>query len=46
MTIRSKSFAFLIYVIIGVVVAWNRDYIDFAWLKARLAFCSPFSCGG
>jgi hypothetical protein len=34
MTIRFRSFAFLIYVIIGIVVAWNRGYIAFGWLKA------------
>jgi hypothetical protein len=34
MTVRFRSFAFLIYVIIGIVVAWNRGYIVLAWLKA------------
>ncbi len=34
MTVRFRSLAFLIYVIIGIVVAWNRGYIIFAWLKA------------
>jgi hypothetical protein len=30
MTVRFRSLAFLIYVIIGIVVAWNRGYIIFA----------------
>ena len=34
MTVRFRSLAFLIYVIIGIVVAWNHGYIFFAWLKA------------
>jgi hypothetical protein len=34
MTVRFRSLAFLIYVIIGIVVAWNRGYIILAWLKA------------
>jgi hypothetical protein len=33
MTVRFKSLAFLIYVIIGIVVAWNRGYLALAWLK-------------
>ena len=33
MTIRFRSIAVLIYVIIGIVVAWDRGYIFFAWLK-------------
>jgi hypothetical protein len=33
MTVRFRSLAFLIYVIIGIVIAWNRGYIFFAWLK-------------
>jgi hypothetical protein len=28
-----QGLAFLIYVIIGIVVAWNHGYIFFAWLK-------------
>jgi hypothetical protein len=34
MTVRFRSLGFLIYVIIGIVVAWNRGYIFFAWIKA------------
>ena len=34
MTVRFRSLAFLIYVIIGIVVAWNHGYIFFSWLKA------------
>ena len=34
MTVRFRSLAFLIYVVIGVIVAWDRGYIFFAWLKA------------
>jgi hypothetical protein len=33
MTIRFRSVAVLIYVIIGIVVAWDRGYFFFAWLK-------------
>ena len=33
MTIRFRSLAFLIYVVIGVIVAWDRGHIFFAWLK-------------
>jgi hypothetical protein len=33
MTVRFRSLASLIYVIIGIVVAWNHGYIFFAWLK-------------
>ncbi len=33
MTIRFRSLAFLIYVVIGIIVAWDRGYIFFAWLK-------------
>jgi len=33
MTVRFRSLAFLIYVIIGIIVAWNRGYIFFAWIK-------------
>ena len=34
MSVRFRSLSFLIYVIIGIVVAWNRGYIFFAWIKA------------
>jgi hypothetical protein len=34
MTVRFRSLLALIYVIIGIVVAWNRGYIVLAWLKA------------
>jgi hypothetical protein len=34
MTIRFRSIAVLIYVIIGIVVAWDRGYIFLAWLKS------------
>ena len=34
MTVRFRSLFTLIYVIIGIVVAWNRGYIGFGWLKA------------
>ena len=33
MTVRFRSLVMLIYVIIGIVVAWDRGYIIFAWLK-------------
>jgi hypothetical protein len=33
MTVRFKSLAFLVYVVIGIIVAWNHGYIFFAWLK-------------
>jgi hypothetical protein len=32
MTVRFRSLAFLIYVVIGIIVAWDRGYIFFAWL--------------
>ena len=31
--VRFRSLAFLIYAVIGVIVAWDRGYIFFAWLK-------------
>jgi len=31
--LRFRSLFTLIYVIIGIVVAWNRGYIGFGWLK-------------
>ena len=33
MTVRFRSLAVLIYVIIGIIVAWDRGYIFLAWLK-------------
>ena len=33
MTVRFRSFVFLIYIIIGLFVAWDRGYASFAWLK-------------
>jgi hypothetical protein len=33
MTVRFRSLAVLIYVIIGIIVAWDHGYIFFAWLK-------------
>ena len=33
MTVRFRSLAVLIYVIIGLVVAWDRGYATLAWLK-------------
>ena len=33
MTIRFRSLAVLIYVIIGIIIAWERGYIFLAWLK-------------
>jgi hypothetical protein len=34
MTVRFRSLFTLIYVIIGIVVAWNRGYISFGWLRS------------
>jgi hypothetical protein len=34
MTVRFRSLLALIYVVIGIVVAWNRGYIVIAWLRA------------
>jgi len=34
MTVRFRSLFTLIYVIIGIVVAWNRGHIGFGWLRA------------
>ena len=42
MTVRVRSLAFLIYVIIGIVVAWNRGYIFFAWIKATASILLAF----
>jgi hypothetical protein len=33
MTVRFRSLAFLIYVVIGIIVAWDHGYIFLAWLK-------------
>ena len=33
MTVRFRSLAVLIYVIIGIIIAWDRGYIFLAWLK-------------
>jgi hypothetical protein len=33
MRVRFRSIAFLIYVIIGIIIAWDRGYIFLAWLK-------------
>jgi hypothetical protein len=33
MTVRFRSIAVLIYVIIGVIIAWEHGYIFLAWLK-------------
>ncbi len=33
MTVRFRSLAFLIYVVIGIIVAWDRGYIFYTWLK-------------
>jgi hypothetical protein len=34
MTFRFRSLLALIYVLIGIVVAWNHGYIVLAWLRA------------
>jgi hypothetical protein len=34
MTIRFRSLAVLVYVVIGIVIAWDRGYIFLAWLKS------------
>jgi hypothetical protein len=33
MTVRFRSLVFLVYVIIGLFVAWDRGYASLAWLK-------------
>jgi len=33
MTVRFRSLAVLIYVIIGIIIAWDRGYIFLDWLK-------------
>jgi len=33
MTIRFRSIAALIYVVIGIIIAWDHGYIFLAWLK-------------
>jgi hypothetical protein len=34
MSIRFRGLLLIIYVIIGVVVAWNHGYVFLAWLKS------------
>jgi hypothetical protein len=34
MRFRFKSLIILVYVIIGIVVAWNHGYLFLAWLRA------------
>jgi hypothetical protein len=34
---RSVSIVFIIYVIVGIVVAWSRDYITVGLLKGALS---------
>ena len=33
MTVRFRSLLCVIYASVGIVVAWDRGYIFFAWLK-------------
>jgi hypothetical protein len=33
MTVRFRSLAALVYVIVGIIIAWDRGYIFLAWLK-------------
>jgi hypothetical protein len=33
MSIRFRSLAFLAYLVIGIVVAWDRGYVTLSWLK-------------
>ena len=33
MTIRFRSIAALIYVVIGIIIAWDHGYIFLVWLK-------------
>ena len=34
MSIRFRSLVVLIYVVIGVFIAWDRGYITLIWLKS------------
>jgi hypothetical protein len=34
MSIRIRGLLLIVYVIIGLVVAWNHGYLFLAWLKA------------
>ena len=34
MSIRFSRLIFVIYVIVGLVVAWDRDYLTLGWLKS------------
>jgi hypothetical protein len=34
MTIRFRSLVILAYVVIGIIIAWDRGYIFLAWLKS------------
>jgi hypothetical protein len=33
MTVRFRNLVILVYIIIGLVVAWDRGYANLAWLK-------------
>jgi hypothetical protein len=33
MTVRFRSLAVLVYVVVGIVIAWDHGYIFLAWLK-------------
>jgi hypothetical protein len=33
MSIRFRSLAFLAYLVIGIVIAWDRGYVTLSWLK-------------
>jgi hypothetical protein len=33
MTVRFRNLVILVYIIIGLVVAWDRGYATLAWLK-------------
>ena len=34
MMFRLRYLVFLVYIVIGIVVAWDRGYATLAWLKA------------
>jgi hypothetical protein len=34
MSIRFRSLTFLIYLIIGIAIAWDRGYVTVTWLKS------------
>jgi hypothetical protein len=43
---RLRHLFIVIYILIGLVVAWDRGYASFGWLKTLPARCWRSSSGG